>query len=119
MVCLKLAICYIRQTSNGVKIKKSDTVLIISGKYRGKKGKVLKILPQRKRAIIEGVNLVKKHKRQARQDQQGGIISVEASISISNLMFFCKRCNRPVRLGFVVLKDGTKSRICKSCKEVV
>jgi len=99
------------------KIKKGDTVQIIAGKDKGKKGKVLGLLPEGRRALVEGLNLVKKHKRQTRQDQQGGIVSVEAPLSISNLMLFCKQCNRPVRVGITVLKDGTKSRFCKSCKE--
>jgi len=101
------------------KIRKGDTVQIIKGKDSGKKGKVLKIYPREKRALVEALNLVKKHKRQARQDQQGGIVSIEAPLSISNLMFVCKTCNAPVRLGFSVLKDKTKSRFCKSCKEAV
>ena len=101
------------------KIKKGDTVTITRGKDRGKKGKVLEILPQGKRALVEGLNLVKKHKRQTRQDQQGGIVSIESPLYVSNLMFFCKHCNRSVRVGFTVLKDGTKTRFCKACKEAV
>jgi large subunit ribosomal protein L24 len=111
------------------KIRKGDLVWVIKGRDRGKSGKVLKVLlPARRKAmptswrgrvrsplakaIVGGINLVKKHKRQVhRQDQQAGIISVESPISIANLMFFCRRCNRPVRLG--------KSRICKTCKEAV
>ncbi len=102
-----------------LKIKKGDLVQVTKGKDRGKSGKVLRTLLSTKRVIVEGINLVKKHKRQTRQDQQGGIVSIESPISISNLMFFCKHCNKPVRLGFVVSKDNTKSRICKSCKEAV
>jgi large subunit ribosomal protein L24 len=98
------------------KIRKGDTVQVIKGRDNGKKGKVINILPQGKRALVEGINLVKKHKRQTRQDQQGGIISIEAPISISNLMIFCKQCSRPVRVGFTNLKDGSKSRFCKDCK---
>ena len=101
------------------KIRKDDTVQVIRGDDRGKKGKVLRILTQGNRAIVEGVNLVKKHRRKTREDQQGGIVSIESSISLSNLMLFCKHCNRPNRVGFTVLKDGTKSRICKSCKETI
>lgn len=101
------------------KIKKDDTVGVIKGKDIGKKGKVLKILLDRNKAIVEGINLVKKHRRQTRQDQPGGIVSLEAPISISNLMFVCKHCNRPARVGFKVLTDGTKSRVCKACNEVV
>ncbi len=101
------------------KIRKGDTVQIIKGKDKGKKGRVLKILSQGKRALVESINLVKKHKRQTRQEQQGGIVSIEAPINISNLMLFCKNCQRPVRVGFNVLKDKTKSRFCKSCKETI
>ncbi|MCX5702376.1 MAG: 50S ribosomal protein L24 [Candidatus Omnitrophica bacterium] len=101
------------------KIKKGDTVQAIKGKDKGKKGKVLKVLFKEQRVIVEGINLVKKHKRKTQQDQQGGIVSIEAPIKSSNLMIFCKHCNRPVRVGFTVLKDGTKSRLCRACKEAL
>ncbi len=103
------------------KIKKGDTVQVTKGKDAGKKGKVLEILRSRKglRAIVEGINLVKKHKRQTRQDQQGGIVSLEAPINLSNLMIFCKKCDRAVRVGFTLLKDQSKVRSCKSCKETI
>jgi len=102
-----------------LKIRKGDTVQVIKGKDVGKKGKILTVLRQEGRALVEGINLVKKHKRQTREDQKGGIVPIESPISIANLMYFCKNCNRPARVGFVVLKDGTKSRFCKSCKEAV
>lgn len=102
-----------------LKIKRGDTVQVIKGKDRGKKGKVLQILSQGKRAIVEGLNLVKKHKRRTQTDQQGGVVSIEMPISLPNIMLFCKQCNRPVRAGFSILKDGTKSRICRSCKETL
>lgn len=102
-----------------LKIKKGDTVQVIKGKDRGKKGKVLKISPDENRTIVEGINLIKKHRRKTREDQQGGIVSIEAPINISNLMLVCKNCNRAVRVGFTLLKDGTKSRFCKSCKEAI
>lgn len=101
------------------KIRKGDTVQITKGKDKGKKGKVLTLLPEGKRALVEGLNMVKKHKRKTSQDQQGGIVSIEMPISVANLQFFCKHCNRPVRLGFSLLKDKTKTRICKSCKEAI
>ncbi|MFH0762465.1 MAG: 50S ribosomal protein L24 [Candidatus Omnitrophota bacterium] len=100
-----------------MKIKKGDTVLIAAGKDKGKKGKILAILQKERRVLVEGLNLVKKHRRQTRQDQQGGIVSIEAPIQASNLMFFCRHCNHPARVGFTVLKDGSKSRFCKHCKE--
>jgi len=101
------------------KIRKGDTVQIIKGKDQGKKGKILEIFSQNKRAMVEGLNLVKKHRRRTQQDQQGGIVSIESPISLANLMFFCKTCSRPARLGFAIAKDGAKSRFCKSCKEAV
>ncbi|MBU3958413.1 MAG: 50S ribosomal protein L24 [Candidatus Omnitrophica bacterium] len=102
-----------------LKIRQGDTVEVIKGNDRGKKGKVLKILPRERRAIVEGINLVKKHKRRTQQDQQGGIISIETPINLSNLMLFCKNCSSPKRIGFMFLKDGTKSRFCKKCKEAI
>ena len=100
------------------RIKKNDTVVILSGKDTGKSGKVLALLPARQRAIVEGVNLIKKHAKRTREDQKGGIIQKEASIHTSNLALFCKGCNRPTKLGYNILKDGTKTRFCKRCKEV-
>ncbi len=101
------------------KIKKGDMVQATKGKDAGKKGKVLAIFTAKSRALVEGVNLVKKHKKQTRQDQKGGIISIEAPMAISNLMFLCGHCNRPVRIGIKVLADGKKARFCKACSEVV
>lgn len=101
------------------KIRKNDFVQITKGKDRGKQGKVISLIDDGRRAIIEGLNLAKKHKRQSRQDQKGGIISIEMPVSIANLMIFCKHCSKPARVGSMVLKDGTKARVCKTCKEVV
>ena len=101
------------------KIKKGDTIQVIKGKDSGKKGKVLSVSLESGRALIEGINLAKKHKRQSSQDQKGGIISIEMPISVSNIALVCKSCNHATKVGFTVLKDGTKSRICKSCKEAI
>lgn len=101
------------------KLKKGDFVQIIAGKDRGKKGKILKIFRQLNKALVEGLNLAKKHKRKTREDQQGGIVQIEAPIRLSDLAFVCKHCNRPTRIGFTISKDGTKSRLCKACKEVI
>ena len=101
------------------KIKKGDIVQIIKGKDRGKKGKVLRTISGKNRAVVEGLNLLKQFKRRTQQDQQGGIVSVEGSVNISNLMLVCKACGRPARVGFKNLQDGTKSRFCKSCKESI
>ncbi|TRZ95159.1 50S ribosomal protein L24 [bacterium] len=101
------------------KLKKGDTVQIISGKDKGKKGKILKTFLATNKALVEGLNLAKKHKRKTRDDQKGGVIQIEAPIGISNLSFFCKHCGSPTRLGFTILKDSSKARFCKACKEVV
>jgi large subunit ribosomal protein L24 len=102
-----------------LRIKKGDTVQAIKGRDKGKKGKVIEIFAGQKRALVEGINLVKKHKRRTQTDQKGGIVSIEAPITISNLMVVCKSCNHPARVGFKILKDGVKSRFCKSCKEAI
>lgn len=102
-----------------LKIKRGDIIQVIKGRDTGKKGKVLSISSDEKRALVEGINLVKKHKRKTQQEQKGGIVSIESPIAVSNLMFSCKHCNRPVRIGFTILKDGTKSRFCKACKEPI
>jgi len=102
-----------------LKIKRNDTVYVLTGRDKGKKGKVLRAVPGESRVLVEGVNLVKKHKRRTQTDQQGGIVSIESSIDISNLMLLCKHCNKPVRVGVKVLNDGAKVRVCKQCKEVI
>jgi len=101
------------------KIRKGDTVQVIKGRDNGKKGRVLEVLPESGYALVEGINLVKKHKRQTRQDEKGGIVSIEAPISISKLMLICKNCNQAVRVGFRILQDKTKSRFCKSCNDLI
>lgn len=101
------------------RIRKNDLVMALAGKDKGKTGKVLKVFPQNSKVIVEGINFVKKSMRKTRQDQQGGIIQRESPIRISNLAIFCKSCNRPTRVGLTVLSDGTKSRFCKRCKEML
>lgn len=101
------------------KIRKDDIVQAIKGKDRGKKGKVLQVIIGTKRCLVEGLNLAKKHKRQTQQDQKGGIVSIEMPIAIANCMLVCKHCSKPVRVGFLISKDGVKSRFCKSCKEII
>lgn len=101
------------------RIRKEDTVAVIAGKDKGKKGKVISVFPKMDRAIVEGVNFVKKHMRKTQQDQQGGIVQKEIPIHLSNLMLVCKHCNKPVRVGFTFLKDGSKARTCKSCGESI
>jgi len=101
-----------------LRIKKNDTVIIKQGKERGKKGKVLKVFSKDERVIVEGLNLVKKHVRKRRQQDQAGIIELEAPINISNVMVYCSRCKKGVRIGVKEGKDF-KKRICKSCKQEI
>jgi len=98
-----------------LRIRKDDMVIVIAGKDKGKKGKVLKVLPSKNRAVVEGVNLVKKHLRRRSEEEKGGIFQIPSPIHLSNLMLFCRSCNRGVRFKTQVLKDGTKVRICKRC----
>jgi len=102
------------------KIRKGDTVQVAKGRDKGKKGRVITIFLERKRALVEGVQMLKKHKRQTRQDQQGGIVSIESPISIANLMLVCKSCGRAVRVGFKKeTQSSSKTRFCKSCKQEI
>jgi len=101
------------------KIKKNDVVHVLSGRDKGKAGKVFRVMPSKGRALVEGINYVKKHVRKAKADQQGGIVQMESAISLSNIALFCKECNKPAHVGFNVLADGTRSRFCKRCKEAI
>lgn len=102
-----------------MKIRKGDNVLITTGKDNGKKGKVRKVLPKKDTVIVEGLNMIKRHSRTRGQARQGGIIEMEAPISISNVALICTKCSKPVRVGFRLLPDGKKARICKACKEAI
>ena len=100
-------------------IRKNDTVLVITGKDRGKKGKVRFAYPEDERVLVEGVNFVKRHTRARRQVRQAGIIEREAPIHVSNVMLLCDKCSHPTRVGFRFLQDDRKVRICRRCGEVI
>ncbi|MDD5438914.1 MAG: 50S ribosomal protein L24 [Candidatus Omnitrophica bacterium] len=99
-------------------IKKDDVVMVLAGRDRGKSGKVLQVMHEAHKVLVEGVNFVKRHTRKTNQNQQGGIVTKEAPIDISNLAIFCKRCNRGTKTGINILRDGSKARYCKKCNEV-
>lgn len=101
------------------KIKKNDIVYVLSGKDKGKTGKVFMVNARAGKAFVEGINYVKKHMRKTKQEQQGGIVQKESPIRLSNIAPLCKTCNKPARMGISTLADGTKSRFCKRCKEVI
>ncbi|HHY77051.1 MAG TPA: 50S ribosomal protein L24 [Clostridiales bacterium] len=100
-------------------VKKGDTVVVISGKDKGKKGKVLVALPQEGKVIVEGVNMITKHQKPSKKVQQGGIIHQEAPIFSSKVMLWCDKCKKGVRIGKRILQDETKVRYCKSCGEIL
>ena len=102
-----------------MKIRKNDTVLVIAGRDRGKKGKVRKSLPEKDKVIVEGVNIIKRHSRARGAARQAGIIELEAPLDVSNVMLICSKCNKPARVSFRFLGDGKKARICRSCYEVI
>ncbi len=103
----------------GLKIKKSDKVIVISGKEKGKQGRILSIMPKKNRVIIERVNMIKRHMKPSRQYSQGGIIEKEGALHISKIMLVCPRCQKPSRISNHILDDGRKVRLCKRCKEVI
>ncbi len=100
-------------------IKKDDFVTVIAGKDEGKQGKVLRVLPQELRVVVERVNMIKRHTRPTRQMQQGGIIEREGKIHISNVMLVCSKCQRGVRIGHRFLENGKKVRVCRPCGAIL
>jgi large subunit ribosomal protein L24 len=102
-----------------VQIRKNDSVMVISGKERGKTGKVLRVLPEKDALVIERVNMVKRHSKPRGAQQPGGIVEKEAAIHASNIMIMCDKCNAPVRIGHKVLGDRQKIRICRRCGEAL
>ena len=107
-----------------MKIKKGDTVVVIAGDDKGKTGKVLKVFPDKNRAIVEGINFIKRHTRKTRRAQKGGIIEKEAPVHLSNLMFFCPKCSTAGRVAYRTLEaEGEEKkrrvRICRRCGEII
>ena len=102
-----------------MKIRKNDSVIVIAGKDKGKKGRVRFAYPEDRRILVEGVNFIKRHTRARGQVRQAGIIEREEPIRVCDVMLLCNRCNHPARTGFRFLEDGRKVRICRSCGEVI
>ena len=100
-------------------IRKNDTVLVIAGKDKGKRGRVRFAYPKKERLLVEGINFVKKHSRARGAVRQAGIIEREAPIHVSDVMLICNKCNKPARVGSRFLADGRKVRFCRSCGEVL
>lgn len=101
------------------RIKKNDKVKVLAGKDKGKTGKVLQMFSKSDKALVEGINLIKKHVRKTREDKPSGVISKENRICMSKLMLICPSCNKGTRVGYRFLADKSKVRYCKRCQEVI
>jgi large subunit ribosomal protein L24 len=101
-------------------VRKNDSVLVTTGKDRGKRGRVLKVLPEKNRLIVEGVNIIKRHTKPNPGTQiKGGIVEREASLHASNVQLVCPECGVQTRIGHKILGDGRKVRVCRKCEGVV
>ncbi len=101
------------------KIKKGDTVVVVSGKDRGKNAAVLRVFPKDQKILVEGVGLKKKHQKARRSGQKGEVISMPTRIHISNAMIYCSHCGKGVRVGYQISSDGTKQRVCRTCNNTI
>lgn len=99
-------------------IKKNDLVMVIKGKESGKSGRVLRVLPEKEKVIIEKINFIKKHTRPHGQQRRGGILEKESPLHLSNVMLLCEKCNKPVRIGHRILEGDKKARYCRKCGEI-
>lgn len=105
--------------ANKVHVKKGDHVLVLSGKDKGKKGKIMSVIPEKSSVIVEGVNMITKHAKPRNRYQQGGLVHQEAPIHSSNVMYICDKCGKPTKIGREILENGEKARTCKKCSEVI
>lgn len=103
----------------GLSIRKNDTVVVITGDEKGKRGRVLSVYPKKERILVERLNIMKKHMKPSRKYTKGGIIEKEAPIHRSNVMLICPKCDKPTKIGQKILESDTKVRICKKCGEVL
>ncbi len=102
-----------------IHVRTGDTVMVISGKNKGKKGKVVSVQPDKSRVIVEDINVVKRHTKPTQKMPQGGIVEKEAPIHSSNVLLYCNKCNKTTRISKKFLEDGKKVRVCKQCGEVL
>lgn len=102
---------------NKMHVKRGDIVRVISGKDKGKEGKVLTAIPEERKVIVEGIAIVKKHQKARAQGEESGIIKKEAAIDASNVLRVCSKCGKAARTGVKILEDGSKVRYCKKCNE--
>ena len=100
-------------------VRKGDTVVVIAGKDRGKSGKVLSVLRLDRKVTVEKINIIKRHTKPNQQNRQGGILEREAPIHLSNVMLYCSTCQEPTRVGTMTLTDGSRVRVCRTCKQPI
>ena len=101
--------------SNKVHVKTGDTVMVINGKYRGSKGKVMQVSPKEGKVIVEGINIVKKHVKPKQMGEAGGIIEAESALYADKVQLVCPKCGKATRIAMSVSEDGSKVRVCKKC----
>lgn len=100
-------------------VHREDTVVVLAGKDRGKRGRVLKIINKTEKVLVEKINMVKRHTRPSQELPQGGIVEKEAAIHVSNLQVVCSKCGKPTRISHKILSSGKKNRVCKKCGEIM
>ena len=100
-------------------VKKGDTVLILSGKDKGKKGKVIEAMPKKGKVVVEGVNKVKRHTKPSQKTPQGGILVKEAPVHSAKAVLVCPNCDKPTRIKKTALSSGKTARVCKQCGEII
>jgi large subunit ribosomal protein L24 len=101
------------------RLRKNDTVQVITGEFKGKTGKIIKVFPEKQRALVEGLNIVKRHTKPNQKNQQGGIVQKEAPMQISNLMLVCPKTGKPTKTGVSFLEGGKRVRFSKKAKETI
>ena len=101
-----------------MRIRKNDTVKILSGKDRGKKGKILRAMPKEDKVVVEGLNLITKHVKPKRDKEKGQRIKMAMPLKVSRVMLICSHCHQPIRIGYKILANGQKKRFCRKCKDV-
>lgn len=102
-----------------MKLKKGDKVKIIAGKDRGKQGTIEKLFPKKRKVLVPGLNIYKKHLKKRKEGQAGGIVDVVRPLPISNIALICPKCSKTTKVGYRINKTGEKTRICRKCQEVI
>ena len=102
-----------------MQIKKNDNVMVVSGKEKGKRGRVIAVYPDTNRLLIEKLNMIKRHTKPSQQLRQGGILEKESPIAASNVKLICVKCDKPTATSRMTQGDGTRTRVCRTCNEVI